>query len=1464
MYSILFHLMKNKYCFLVGVCLFIVGLHGTYAQSNSIDEQKIILLDQYYRTANYKYGLTRVKEFSRTFAKKYDQKSPFHVCLKSYAALYHASLSDVKRYQAELNEAEKQFAQVDKTNRVAYTLAVNALSEAYAVIGNHLQAEEVYKIAFAQQDLIASKAYNPYRLELVLGKLNVDNKQGYFNKTQEACKTAVDEAFARIVSYDSIPNKKGEMNYVKLKKNDLNLRQKQYAALVLLKAELYLENGFYDSALVELNQIEPWIKKNLKYKNGLLAQAYFLKAQLATDRDDLKEADKLLLNASGAALNYYKQHAPQVVAIQKKYIYNLIDLNRREEATIRNNDLDVKVLSYYGKNSLAYEDDKLIDVEREVRNNEWGKVARHLEGYLSKKDLLPDDCKDRADALFVISEAYLNLNQLDKAEASMNEAVAIVEKINGKNAPVYHLALLRRAAFYTEYSEKFKEAEEVYNYSFDQVITNEMSHYSSYYNAHKYGEARLMEVVENYKKAGTLYDDIEKDALNKYGTSSIGYAVALSKNADFQITLGNYVEADQKLKVALSIADKNTQQKHYIDQAHVLQIQGRFLIVQGLYDEANTVFQKVRRLLKKSFETEEHMYASLEELYLLNIYMGKYQETERSLGNLITLRQERFGNNHKSLINPLCYLAYLKIVTGNYAEAEVFLDQAQSISTKLFGEQSVKYAEVLVYKKMFYTAIGDYAQAEKAIKKVVDVLIDHFGINHIKVAKYMHELALAKYYSLSDDQKPLLSNASVDGAKGDSRGLETTAQKPKKTAAKTTENKKPGFGTHSSSEDLFNKSLEILKLELGENNPAYATALENAAIYYMHNGKYEVAIDYIKKSRAIWQATLGDKNVYAARVEYLTGNILFLQAKYSEALVALEKSKGMFSDLFDEKHPEYLEAQGKCAQLYYVLGDVKKSVEASEETIDNSLLYLDQIFPTLSERGKASYWSKVKNNFEFYKNLAFTQHATYPDMIGKVYDITLKTKAILLSSSLKIKQRIQSSGDSIMIKNYDEWIALKEELGVAVSMSAAQRKSSGIDIEKLEVQIESYGKKLSKSSDLFAKNFSNKSSYDWKTLKKSLNKNEVALEVVPFRYFDKKFTDTVWYAVLAVDNDTKDNPSFVLMKEGLHMNTKAMNYYRNCIKYQISDERSYTTYWLPIKSLIKNDNMLVYFSADGVYNQLNVETIKTPEGQFLLTQNNIVLISSTREIIERKNQPSKNNAKGQSINNIVLLGNPSYYSEMKSNHLIPQLPGAEKEVKQLDSLLLASGRKVNMYLGEQATEGQLKKTYNPGVFHIATHGFFLEAESAEGLDDISDKAVENPLLRSGLLLKNGGQLLQNEKVYAFNKEDGILTAYEAMNLNFDQTELVVLSACETGLGEVQMGEGVFGLQRSFLVAGSKSVVMSLFKVSDKVTAELMSSFYQKWIDSGNKRTSFIQAKIEIMNKYNNPHYWGAFIMMGIE
>lgn len=146
--------------------------------------------------------------------------------------------------------------------------------------------------------------------------------------------------------------------------------------------------------------------------------------------------------------------------------------------------------------------------------------------------------------------------------------------------------------------------------------------------------------------------------------------------------------------------------------------------------------------------------------------------------------------------------------------------------------------------------------------------------------------------------------------------------------------------------------------------------------------------------------------------------------------------------------------------------------------------------------------------------------------------------------------------------------------------------------------------------------------------------------------------------------------------------------------------------------------------------------------------------------------------------------------------------------------------------------------------------------------EVVDEELASPLNRSGVLLKNSGDLLLNQQSVNFNYRDGILTASEAMNMYMDNTDLVVLSACETGLGDVQVGEGVYGLQRSFLVAGANSVVMSLFKVNDEATRQLMVQFYKNWMKSGNKRKAFIEAKKELKKNMPEPIYWGSFVMIG--
>ncbi|MBI2720721.1 MAG: CHAT domain-containing protein [Bacteroidetes bacterium] len=218
-----------------------------------------------------------------------------------------------------------------------------------------------------------------------------------------------------------------------------------------------------------------------------------------------------------------------------------------------------------------------------------------------------------------------------------------------------------------------------------------------------------------------------------------------------------------------------------------------------------------------------------------------------------------------------------------------------------------------------------------------------------------------------------------------------------------------------------------------------------------------------------------------------------------------------------------------------------------------------------------------------------------------------------------------------------------------------------------------------------------------------------------------------------------------------------------------------------------------------------------------------------------------------------------------SREVVAQLPGTEAEVKNIAKLLVGYKVKTTALYGKDATELSVKQLNSPSILHIATHGYFLadvdQVETTKVLGVDVEAAKENPLLRSGVLLAACENVFDPEYHAAFNAENGVLTAYEAMNLNLDNTDLVVLSACETGLGSVRQGEGVYGLQRAFLIAGAKSIIMSLWGVSDEGTMELMTLFYTNYAKSGNKQRAFNNAIKQLKIKYKEPFYWSAFVML---
>ncbi|HEY0770257.1 MAG TPA: CHAT domain-containing protein, partial [Sphingobacteriaceae bacterium] len=570
------------------------------------------------------------------------------------------------------------------------------------------------------------------------------------------------------------------------------------------------------------------------------------------------------------------------------------------------------------------------------------------------------------------------------------------------------------------------------------------------------------------------------------------------------------------------------------------------------------------------------------------------------------------------------------------------------------------------------------------------------------------------------------------------------------------------------------------------------------------------------------------------------------------------KSKDLYERFFSKTHPEYVKVVSKLSKVYYMQKNLKAAKSNIEEALGKYEEFIKQYFPALSEREKAKYWNTIKGDFEFYNTLAFGNFEDFKDQ-KKVYDYQLLTKALLLSSSIKIRERILNSTDEALKTQYGSWIQKKELLTLALSMSPAQLTEAEIDVAVLHQEVERLEKDLSQKSEIFGESFETKR-IEFSDVKKSLKPNEVAIEMIRYRYFNHTFTDSVIYAALYTKSDFS-KPKAIILKDGQKMETRYFKFYRNAITGKIPDNVSYGVFWQPIVEEIGQVST-VYLSADGIYNQINLEAIAAPDGRYVIDNSNIVLVSNTKDIYLRTTKKRQ----AGSDNTASMFGNPTFYVTASANHSIPDLPGTEKEINQLHYLLKEKGWMTNEFVERSAAEEKIKEMNSPKIFHIATHGLYRPSTQLTLEKEIEgNEAVltQNPLMRTGLLLRGAGDLLDKTD-YNYNMESGILTAYEAMSLNLDKTDLVVLSACETGLGDLEAGEGVYGLQRAFFVAGAKVLIMSMFKVDDEATQKLMLKFYQKWLNTNNLRQSFIDAKKELRVEYPEPIYWGAFMMIGLD
>lgn len=573
------------------------------------------------------------------------------------------------------------------------------------------------------------------------------------------------------------------------------------------------------------------------------------------------------------------------------------------------------------------------------------------------------------------------------------------------------------------------------------------------------------------------------------------------------------------------------------------------------------------------------------------------------------------------------------------------------------------------------------------------------------------------------------------------------------------------------------------------------------------------------------------------------------QGDLKQAIKFFEKAKTSFFEAYSREDNYYTQLIVTDIELAKIQGQDDRTLALLEELMDNHLRYIDANFAFLSEKEKEDFYDRVNDDVKYYYQNQYTIFKESRDLesLTRILNRQLTTKAFILSDINRTKRSILESGNEKLIEALESYQDVKSRIA-----TLTYNDPSGNSIDSLKVVLNNKEQYLSQASGLLNKKSRQVS---WKEVQNSLEADEVAVECIRITLAAQPF-----YLMLLIHPD-RPYPDYVVIENGVHLENKAIKAYRANIAFKMEDSQSFDHFWKPIADKISPNNT-VYFSPDGVYHQLSIATLYDQRtGQFVLENTRILNVTNTRDLIESK--------KENSSSDVVLFGRPDYDFEdhsfsdvmlesdalsVRSNMSMSidkffdqnfsDLPGTSEEILAITKSLAADQWTTTSFLGSAANEEQIKSVDNPGILHVATHGFFLGGS----------KHV-NPMMRSGLVLAG----VKNQK--ADRQEDGVLTAYEATALKLNNTNLVVLSACETALGDVKEGEGVYGLQRALIVAGAQKLVMSMWKVNDEATRDLMIAFYSRISDGVAIDLAFRQAQLEVKGKYQHPYYWGAFVLI---
>jgi CHAT domain-containing protein/tetratricopeptide (TPR) repeat protein len=934
---------------------------------------------------------------------------------------------------------------------------------------------------------------------------------------------------------------------------------------------------------------------------------------------------------------------------------------------------------------------------------------------------------------------------------------------------------------------------------------------------------------------------------------------------------------------------------------------------EGKYAEGIPVAEEAALVAEKSFGGKSPALAmTLNLLGAMYDDEGKYAEAEPLFKRALAIREKGLGPDNPDTAKSLNGLAFVYYHEGRYAEAEPLFRRSLAIREKALGPDDPEVAVTLNTLASLYQREGEFAKAEPLFKRSLAIREKTLAPDDPELARSLGSVAtLYQEQGKYAEAEPLLRRSLLIREKALGPEHPDVAASLNALALVCEQQ-----GKYAEAVPLYARSLAIREKTLGSEHPDVARSLSSLATLYEKLGEYSDAEPLFKRALAIREKALGPEHPDVAASLNNLARDYENQGKYADAEPLYKRSLAIREKTLGPDHPDVGFSLSNLATLYYAEGNSAQAEAYFEPALQNISKQFENNFTYMSEKDRLEFLSTVRPTFDAYMSFCLARCAADPALVGSMYDLLLWEKGIVGTSAAALRAQVADGGDAEAVAIFDRLAAKKSE-----SARLASTRPDGWEqsLKKVDDEANELEQQLARRVSSIGEQRS-AAHASWRDVQKKLQAGEAAVEIVRFHFNDgKHWTRRFNYVALIATAQREAAPMLVPLGEARELEGDPLRDYRMRVGLRANgtargvtaepvEEKGGTApkmsffdeFWKPLEPALKGVER-IYFSPDGVLNQVALGDVAASDGRLLMEKYDLRIVSSTKDIL-------RDPRKTTSSDTAVLVGNPAFdfddaqeraaieslHAADAAAHVAPELraevsslrsrdlegaalkplPGTQVEVEEISSLLEKQRWRVQVYTQQKALKETVMEVKGPRVLHLATHGFFepdqQKAEQRETDQHSTNEqpaSVEDPMLRSGLFFAGANRRLSGHATAA-DLDDGVLTAYEASQIDLQGTELVVLSACETGLGEVAAGEGVFGLRRALQVAGADSVLMSMWAVPDKETQELMALFYEKWLAGKDKHVALREAQLEMRARVkarygeDRPQYWGAFVIVG--